>query len=136
MQPGGNETLEHLFFLFPFAAQCWSHLGFIWDLNLCLDDKFAQASQDSGLDFFTKAAMIAARELWKIRNEHIFNRHQPSQQRWFQNIKNQCFLQSVRFSPDLRSAFCFWLDAFSTFTLVLFIKFEFWCCGDLPHSLR
>jgi hypothetical protein len=104
---GENETLEHLFFICPFAAQCWSRLGFIWDLNLSLDDRFAQASRDSGLDFFTKAAMIAAWELWKIRNDHIFNRHQPSQQRWFQNFKNQCFLQSVRFSPDLPSAFCF-----------------------------
>jgi hypothetical protein len=65
------------------------------------------------LPFFLEASMLAAWELWKIRNDLNFNIQPPSQQRWFQNFKNQCSSQSIRFSSDLRSAFCFWLDAFS-----------------------
>jgi hypothetical protein len=107
-----NEILEHLFFLCPFAVHCWNHHNFNWDINLSFEGRLAQASQDSGLPFFLEATMIATWELWKIRNDHIFNRQQPSQQRWFQNFKNQCSSQSVRFSPDLWSVFCFWLDAF------------------------
>jgi hypothetical protein len=110
---GENETLEHLFFLCPFASQCWNRLGFTWDLHLSLDDRLSQANRDSNLDFFTEATMIAAWELWKNRNDKVLNRNQPSHQRWLQNFNNQGFLQSVRFSTDLRSAFCFWLDAFS-----------------------
>jgi hypothetical protein len=34
--------------------------------------------------------MLAAWELWKIRNDLIFNRHPPSRHRWFQNFKFQC----------------------------------------------
>jgi hypothetical protein len=108
-----NETLEHLFFLCPIAVQCWNRLGFNWDINLNLEDRLAQACHDSGLPFFLEASMIVAWELWKIRNDHIFNRQPPSQQRWFQNFKNQCSSQSTRYSSDLRSAFCFWLDALS-----------------------
>ena len=32
---------------------------------------------------------------------------------WLANFKNQCLLQSLRFKDDLKSSFCFWLDAFS-----------------------
>jgi hypothetical protein len=78
---GGNETLEHLFFLCPFAAQCWNRLGFTWDLHLSLDDRLAQASWDSDLDFFVEATMIETWELWKIGNDQVFNRYQPSHHR-------------------------------------------------------
>ena len=60
-----------------------------------------------------EAAMITAWELWKIRNDSIFGKHEPSFSRWFCNFQSQCLLQSVRFKGDLRSSFCFWLDAFS-----------------------
>jgi hypothetical protein len=106
-------TIEHLFFTCSFAVQCWNRLNFTWDLSLNLEDRLSQARQYSGLQFFTEAAMIAAWELWKIRNDKIFNRSTPSQDRWFYNFKNQCMLQSARFKADLRSAFCFWLDAFT-----------------------
>jgi hypothetical protein len=108
-----NESLDHLFFMCPFASQCWNHLRFNWDIQFSLEDRLSQAHRDSNIDFFTEATMIAAWELWKIRNDQVFNRLQPSHQRWLQNFRSQGFLQSVRFSTDLRSAFCFWLDASS-----------------------
>jgi hypothetical protein len=57
--------------------------------------------------------MMAAWELWKLRNDKILNRGTPSLAKWFNNFKNQCLLQSIRFKSDLRSTFCYWLDAFS-----------------------
>lgn len=63
--------------------------------------------------FPTEAMLIGAWELWKIRNDKVFQRHDPSVSRWLANFKSQSILQSVRFSDDLRSSFCFWLDAFS-----------------------
>jgi hypothetical protein len=65
------------------------------------------------LPFFTEAALIGAWELWKLRNDKIFQRRDPTPVLWLANFKNQCFAQSVRFKDDLRSSFCFWLDAFS-----------------------
>jgi hypothetical protein len=63
---GVNETIERLFFSCPFANQCWSHIDVYWDLTL---DK-----QNNNLDFFIEITLLAAWELWKLRNDKIFNR--------------------------------------------------------------
>jgi hypothetical protein len=68
-----------------------------------------QARTASNLPFFTEAALIAAWELWKIRNDKVFQRHDPSPTVWIANFKNQCFLQSLRFKDDLRSTFVYGL---------------------------
>ena len=108
-----EETIEHLFFTCPFASQCWASLNFVWDHSLNLQDRFIQARQAHGHCFFTEASMIAAWEIWKMRNDKVFERRVPSHATWLCNFKNQCLVQSVRFKADLRSAFCFWLNAFS-----------------------
>ena len=110
---GADETIEHLFFNYPFADQCWAKININWDLTLNLEDRLLQGMQNNGLEFFMEASMIATWEIWKIRNDKIFNRGNPSINRWFCNFKSQCLLQSIRFKADLRSAFCYWLDAFS-----------------------
>lgn len=110
---GEEEDIEHLFFRCPFAIQCWSSINFHWDFSLDLQDRFIAARQVHGLSFFTEAAMLATWEIWKMRNEKVFDRHPPSHGRWLCNFKASGFAQSVRFRVDLRTAFCFWLDAFS-----------------------
>ena len=108
-----EENLEHLFFTCPFVRQCWAKINLNWNLSLSLEDKISDAKQRSGLDFFTEATLIASWELWKIRNDKVFGRQDACCNRWFCNFKKQCLVQSVRFKVDLRSSFCFWLDAFS-----------------------
>jgi hypothetical protein len=108
-----EEDIEHLFFSCPFAQQCWSALSFSWDTTLPLQERFLKEKEAQGLPFFTEAALIGAWELWKLRNDKIFQRRDPTPVLWLANFKNQCFAQSVRFKDDLRSSFCFWLDAFS-----------------------
>jgi hypothetical protein len=110
---GEDETVDHLFFNCSFARQCWAHIGIAWETNLNLEERFLQAKASSGHIFFIEAVMIAAWELWKVRNDKVFNMHEPSRTRWLDDFKVQGYLQSVRFGADLRSAFCFWLDAFS-----------------------
>ena len=110
---GEEETIDHLFFTCPFAVQCWSSINFNWDNQLSLEDRLTHARSTHNLPFFTEATMIAAWELWKLRNDKIFERQAASHNRWFCNFKMQCFSQSIRFKDDLRTAFCFWLDAFS-----------------------
>jgi hypothetical protein len=60
-----------------------------------------------------EAVVTATWEIWKLRNDRVFNDGPVHVDIWFRNFKNQCLLQSLRFKDDLRSAFCFWLDAFS-----------------------
>ena len=107
------ETVEHLFFECQFAQQCWDKLQINWDLASTLLDRFFQARAGSQIPMFTEVVSIAAWELWKIRNDRVFNRGPPSIQLWICNFRSQCLLQSVRFKDDFRSSFCVWLDAFS-----------------------
>jgi hypothetical protein len=108
-----EEDIEHLFFSCPFAQQCWSIINFSWDLALPLQECFMKEKELQGLPFFTEAALIGAWELWKLRNDKIFQRRDPTIVTWLANFKNQCFAQAVRFKDDLRSSFYFWLDAYS-----------------------
>jgi hypothetical protein len=110
---GELETIEHLFFDCPFAQECWSTIGITWDESLQLFDRLTQARSSHVIPFFAEAALIAAWELWKLRNDKVFQRRDPSPGLWLSNFKSQCLLQSVRLKDDLRSSFCVWLDAFS-----------------------
>jgi hypothetical protein len=107
-----DETVEHLFFTCSFARGCWNKLNVTWDHNLDIPDRILKAIE-KGLVFYPEAILIAAWELWKARNDLIFQRHPATVDRWFGNFRNQCYLQAARFSTDLRASFCFWLDAFS-----------------------
>jgi hypothetical protein len=108
-----NETIEHLFFSCPLSIQCWNRIEVHWDLTLNIEDRIYQARQDNNLDFFLEMTLLAAWELWKLRNDKIFNRGNHSIARWFSNFQNQCYKHLVRFKADLRSTFRPWLDAFS-----------------------
>jgi hypothetical protein len=76
-------------------------------------DRLVHGNLVHNLPFFAEAVLIAAWELWKMRNDKVFQRRQPSLNAWLTKFKNQCHLQSVRFKDDLRLSFCVWLDAFS-----------------------
>jgi hypothetical protein len=110
---GEEETIEHLFFDCPSAQECWGILNFVWDGSLQLMDRLVHGSLTHNLPFFTEAALIATWELWKMRNDKVFQRQQLNPNVWLTNFKNQCYLRSVRFKDDMRSSFCILLDAFS-----------------------
>jgi hypothetical protein len=110
---GEQETIVHLFFECPFAISCWAKLGINWDTNQHLFDRLIETRSTQNVPCLTEAILTAAWELWKVRNDKVFQRHEPTLQRWIANFKSQCLLQSVRFKHDLRSAFCVWLDSFS-----------------------
>jgi hypothetical protein len=110
---GMEETIEHLFFDCTFARECWSMINFQWDTSLNLWDRLMHAGTVHNLPFFVEAGLIASWELWKLCNDKVFHRRDPTPSMWLHNFKNQCILQCVRFKDDLRSSFCVWLDAFS-----------------------
>ena len=66
-----EEDIDHLFFECPFAVQCWASINFSWDTSLPLPERFIRARDVHGLEFFTEASIIAAWELWKLRNDKI-----------------------------------------------------------------
>jgi hypothetical protein len=74
----GGRKLVNTFFSCPFARDCWTKIKLTWDLSPGLDACILQGKRNSGHDFFIEAALIATWEIWKMRNDKIFDRHNPS----------------------------------------------------------
>lgn len=75
---GQEETIDHLFFECPFTKEFWASIHLAWDDSLQLLDRLTQARMAHNLPFFTEVALIAAWELWKMRNDKVFQRRDPS----------------------------------------------------------
>lgn len=61
--------------------------------------------------FFMEIFLIAAWELWKIRNRLVFYGIQVFSNRWFTNFKEEAALQSHRIRDSDRVLVRLWLDA-------------------------
>lgn len=106
-----EETIEHLFFDCAFAKRCWDKLGIIWVQDADIHKKFMRTRQQAGLPLFTEIFLIAACELWKLRNRMVFDGEQATFARWLRNFKDEASLQSHRLRDDDRILACLWLDA-------------------------
>ena len=92
---GIDEDLDHLFFDCPFSKRCWEKIGMQRNTGLSLYPRIAHARQQQNIPFFMEVVTIAAWEIWKIRNDRVFNNGQVHVSIWFANFKNRCLLQSV-----------------------------------------
>ena len=68
-----EENLEHLFFTCPFALSCWNKLGIHWGTAASLDDRVLNMIAASGISFSMEIFVIAAWEIWNLRNSKIFD---------------------------------------------------------------
>lgn len=89
---GVNETIQHLFFECPFAQDCWLRLGIHWDMTVAIRDRIACARSSHNIPCIMEIILIAALELWKIRNDKVFQRKDPAPSVWVNNFKAQCNL--------------------------------------------
>jgi hypothetical protein len=55
--------------------------------------------------------LVAAWEIWKIRNRLVFDGVQASFNRWIRDFKEEASLQSLRIKEADRAAVLLWLDA-------------------------
>lgn len=106
-----EETIEHLFFNCEFAKKCWDKLGIVWSLEADIHIKIMKTRQQIGLPFFIEIFLIAAWELWKIRNRLVFDGLQATFARWLRNFKDKVSLQSHHLGDDDRSLACCWFDS-------------------------
>jgi hypothetical protein len=69
---GVEETIDHLFFECDFTKKCWDKFGIQWVNDDDIHRKIERSSQLAGPPFFMEIFLIAAWELWKIRNRLFF----------------------------------------------------------------
>jgi hypothetical protein len=76
------ETSEHLFFQCEFAHQCWLFLNIQWDCSRPFAENFMAAKAAFIGPWFFEVFACAAWNIWKVRNDLIFNSNPASFSRW------------------------------------------------------
>lgn len=66
------ETRDHLFFLCPFAQQCWAALGIQWDTSISISHRFVVVRLVFIGPCFMEVVSYATWNIWKERNDLIF----------------------------------------------------------------
>ena len=82
-----------------------------WDLSLDIHARIMTARQASSYSFFMEIFLIAAWEIWKLRNAIIFDAARGSLNLWIVRFKEQVLLQSVRFSHDKEALVKSWISS-------------------------
>ena len=94
------EDRDHLFFSCDFATACWDSIGITWNMNNSPRDRISEAaasfSHPNFLEFFASAAW----NIWKERNDLIFNGVVPSFQSWRMRAKQDLLLHQFRVKPS------------------------------------
>lgn len=107
------------FFECPFAVNCWRKLHFFlrkqetsyWETNLDIHRRLLRARSTFQCPFFMDIFILAAWEIWKIRNVVIFDAAQASIHLWTVKFKETVLLQVIRFIEELRDSILVWLNS-------------------------
>lgn len=70
---GVHESSKHLFFGCSFSKQCWSLVGFAWDLALHVIELIQVGKRKLYQKLFKEIMIIACWSIWLHRNKVIFN---------------------------------------------------------------
>jgi retron-type reverse transcriptase len=105
-----EEDRDHLFFECPFSVSCWSKIHILWVDVSEIHHRILRTRNASTIPFFMEIFIIAAWEIWKLRNAVIFEDVLPSLNLWTMKFKEQVILQSIRFKEDQRLSLLQWLD--------------------------
>ncbi|KAG2611586.1 hypothetical protein PVAP13_4KG257005, partial [Panicum virgatum] len=103
--------VNHLFFDCPFSTICWQKIGLAWDTCLDIHSRLEEGNRIFNSPYYIEIFIIAAWEIWNIRNGKIFEGHSVSIQLWIVRVKAQVLLQLHRVREDCRSIVVQWLDA-------------------------
>ena len=105
------EDISHLFFDCPFALACWQKLGITWNNTNDTIARIVHGRASLGLPFFMEIFIIAAWEIWNLRNGKIFEGKPVNLQLWIVRFKDQVLLQLHRIREELRPLVLQWLSS-------------------------
>ena len=105
-----EETRDHLFFECVFSKRCWRILNIQWQPHQLVHARIENAKLLFQQSFFMEIFIIAAWEIWRIRNGKIFENKQPTLRLWVLNFREQIILHLHRVPDGLRQLIRAWLD--------------------------
>lgn len=101
----------HLFFECSFARKCWDKLGITWTQESDIHRRISTIRHITGMPYFMDIFLIAAWELWKVKNRLVFDEARATYSAWLRNFKEEASLQAHRLNDDDRVLVNFWLDS-------------------------
>jgi hypothetical protein len=98
-----EETIDHLFLRCPFSTSCWASLNIFWQAQGPLLDVIAANRSLWGKPLFMEIFMLAAWNIWKVRNNMVFNGINPECEVWKDKFRFDAKLLIHRTKPELHS---------------------------------
>jgi hypothetical protein len=95
-QTASLETRSHLFFECDFAKDCWNAINIQWPTDKSIADGFWYVKNNFQGPCFVKIFACAAWNIWKSRNDFIFQAIPFSLARWKVGFQNDIWLHHYR----------------------------------------
>jgi hypothetical protein len=105
------ETVQHLFFECEFASHCWEFINVHWDASVRLSQNYMTAKATFTGPCFFEVFACAAWNIWKIRNELIFNHMPISIARWKVCFQSDLLLHQYRVKATKVQPLVEWIAA-------------------------
>lgn len=99
-----NQVLEnknHLIFHCTFSSQCWGQLGIHWIEGEDLYDMIQTAANQWTEPLFQDILILAAWNIWKVRNNKLFEGIIPTIQSWSSLLRSDLNLLRLRVKSHL-----------------------------------
>lgn len=106
-----EETVEHLFWLCPFAQQCWGILNLETVQSEDNFENIRAIKNQMPTQFFMVAVILMSWTIWRARNELIFNNNQVSIQECRMFFFKELWLVSLRVKASLAPTFEQWIQS-------------------------
>jgi hypothetical protein len=103
------ETRDHLFFGCSFAQQCWDAIGIVWNLEMPISNRIILVKRNFDGPCFMEVMACATWNIWKIRNDLIFQNQHPSFGRWKVRFQHDLMLHQYKVKAALIKPLIDWL---------------------------
>ena len=105
-----EETLHHLFWDCPFAADCWDFICPTRTRDASILEAFDDIKLKLNVPFFMEIIILAAWGIWMSRNDKIFTNINPSMVHWKDYYFSELKLLRYRIKRKYAESFKEWLD--------------------------
>jgi hypothetical protein len=106
---GDLETRDHLFFDCDFTRHCWLFLNIHWDFSRPFAENFVTTREAFGGPCFMEVFACAAWNIWKVRNDLIFNSKPASFNRWKVCFQSDVLLHKYKVKSSCVQPLVEWL---------------------------
>jgi hypothetical protein len=108
------ETRSHLFFECDFAKNCWDEINIQWPINKTLAEGFWEVKNNFQGPCFVEIFACAVWNIWKARNEFIFQDIPFSLGRWKVGFQSDLWLHHYRVKQSLVQPLLDWILVLAT----------------------